>query len=244
MEYTKKEGMDEIEKVVFAIPVFNAYNYLVGCLDSLDRSYPANTIILVNDASTDPRIWQHFEAYKSLRSRKTILANRSQRGWFTRAANTALKLALAETEKWLVILNSDCVVDPGSLEEMFSLWGELEQQGKTIGLMGCEGPQPRSHARYAEKVEPGYVTGHFYLFKKEFFIKEGFRFPQEDGEVSGFTAQGLFHIASDRALSYWMNRRGFSTIASYWAGVGHHGGRSWDHNVGALSQVRATTLRD
>lgn len=226
-----------------AIPVFNAYDALVACLDSLDRSYPTQTVVLVDDCSTDTRIRQHFAAYAASRPRKTVLVMRSSRGWFTRAANTALRSAWEVVGDWVVLLNSDTVVDAGAFEEMYACWQMAAEEGHTVGLVGCEGPQPSSHMRWSNKLEPGYVTGHCYLLNRQVMEREDFHFPQ-GGEWPGLLADSVFHIDSDHQLCHWMHMRGYATIASYWAAVGHHGGASWGHRLQDLARVSAAGLQD
>jgi len=46
------------------------------------------------------------------------------------------------------------------------------------------------------------------------------------------------HINSDRFLSYELNRVGYATVASFKSAVGHHGGKSWDYNLGRVSQIQ------
>ena len=233
------------EEVVLGIPVYNAYEYLVGCLDSLDQNYPQQLLILVDDQSSDSKIKQHFQAYAESRTRKTVCVYREKRGWFTRAANTCLRTAWDMGCEWLLLLNSDVVVDRGALEEMLTCWQLAEQEGHQVGLVGSHGPQPVTHKRWEVAREPGYVTMHAVLLNKNILEQNGIPgFPQADHQVKGFHASGLVHINSDRALSYWLNRKGLAPVVSYWSGIGHHGGRSWNYDLGAALGQNPAQLGD
>lgn len=225
------------------IPVRNALPYLKDCLAGLDQYYPDATLFVVDDGS-DAETANFLNNYSAANASRCSVETREIRGWFTRTTNQGLAAAHAHGQSpWVVTLNTDCVIGPGAFEELLWVWHHLEiSEGQKTGLVGAEGPQPETHPRFAIKTEPGYVTGHCVLFNKELLAKEKLRFPQDDNEVRGFSAQDLFHIASDRALSWEMNRRGLVTAASYWAAIGHHGGKSWGHRLQDLGKVNVKDL--
>ena len=228
-----------IEPFVIAVPIYNALGYVQKMLTGLDQYYPDRHLILVDDCSGTETA--DFIGSYSQGKPKTQLIRRPKRGLFTRAMNTGLAAALATEEPWIVTLNSDTEIGPGCFEEMFECWNlAYEHYKKPVGLVGCEGPRDQTHKRWLNKPEPAYVTGHAVLLKKEVLRHENLRFPQDNNEVRGFSAQDLIHIASDRALSWEFTRRGYLTVASYWAALGHVGGASWKYNWAELGRDART----
>jgi hypothetical protein len=49
---------------------------------------------------------------------------------------------------------------------------------------------------------------------------------------------GAAHIHSDKFACWEMNKLGWSTIAAMKAAVGHHGGKSWGHDLSKLGGIR------
>jgi len=97
------------------VPVFNAYEYLCRCLESLDRTTSADSrVLLIDDASTDIRVQSLLKAWvvKSNGNRR-LIAHQKNRG-FVATANHGMRLA--ETD--VVLLNSDTEVTTGWLERM------------------------------------------------------------------------------------------------------------------------------
>lgn len=242
---------DEIKNIAgsldIVIPVFRALDYLQKCLETLDAVYPKRNLILVSDGDAESYAYieQYLDKNHDLPG-STRHVPRERRGWFTRAVNTGLKESLSRnTSEWVVVLNTDCEIGSEAFEEMLGCWDVVENQMQLrVGCVGSHGPQPKEHPRMSLMREPGYVTMHGVLFNKQVMLKEGFRFPQNDNEVKGFSAHDLKHISSDRALSYWMNRKGYATILSYWSAIGHHGGRSWNYNLGEVYALKLQDLGD
>ena len=92
------------------IPVFNAHDCLVDCLRSLDRHNPAASVVVVDDASDDPRIAPLLESWTGERPSVRLVRLPENRG-FVHAANRGV----AETDGDVVLLNSDTVVTSGWL---------------------------------------------------------------------------------------------------------------------------------
>lgn len=223
-----------MNSIDIVIPVYNALDFVQDCLRGLDAYYPERRLILVDDCSGDEtKSW--LSDYASKLGGTTEVIWRERRGWFTRASNTGIRRALENDDApWIIVMNSDCQMGAGAFEEMLFCWDEAEHQhGKPTGMLGANGPREQTHKRYMLKPEPGYVTGHCLLLKKSLLRWEKLRLPQDSNEVKGFQAHELVHINSDRALSYQWNRLGYLTVESYWAAVGHHGGKSWGYDLGA-----------
>jgi GT2 family glycosyltransferase len=95
------------------VPVFNAHDYLRGCLASLSAHCPDAQILVIDDASTDERIEPLLEAWETGSARRRLIRLEHNRG-FVHAANRGLR----ETSGDVVLLNSDTVVTPGWLEAL------------------------------------------------------------------------------------------------------------------------------
>lgn len=97
------------------VPVFNAFEFLVPCLDSLERTIPADTsIVFVDDASTDIRIKPLLQAWVKKSGRyRNLITNRQNKG-FVAAANIGMRWANSD----VVLLNSDTVVTEGWLQRL------------------------------------------------------------------------------------------------------------------------------
>lgn len=218
------------------IPVHDALPFLQHCVDTVCQHTKNFRIIFVDDYSDEMT-----QAYlrQALKDHPDWLCVRTgKQKWFTRASNLGLRLV--RTEKAL-LLNSDCEVNEDWLGEMHAVWNDVEQQrpGVRIGLVGsiaCDLNLPRWIETHVNK--KGYVTGHCYLMSipviNELATRRGtpgWYFNEKEVEQ--------IHIASDRILCWDLNQNGFTTIGAYHAAVGHHGGKSWGHNLGSIPATLA-----
>jgi glycosyltransferase involved in cell wall biosynthesis len=215
------------------IPVHNALEYVRDCLDSVFTKTKNFRFILVDDFS-DLETTKHL--HRVLGHQPTALYIRTgQQKWFTRASNLGLRLVRTSR---CVLLNSDCVVDEGWLDELYDVWAEAESVivGKRIGLVGSHQSmeEPR---RWGEYAEPGYVTGHCLLLSIPIISEIADRRGNSGWYLDEVHREAL-HINSDRFLSYELNRAGYATVASFKAAVGHHGGKSWGHDLGRIAGVQ------
>jgi GT2 family glycosyltransferase len=219
------------------IPVHNALPDVQECLATLTAHTTDYRLILVDDCSdreTSDYLYQFCLDHPS-----ALMIRTSKQRWFTRASNLGLRLLRTERS---VLLNSDCVLDSGWLDELFAVWDECQQQNpqRKIGLVGSiqSAEEPR---RYAEYLHPAYVTGHCWLVSVSalFDISAARGMP---GFYLDEVTHGAAHICSDRNASWELNKLGYATIASFKAAVGHKGGRSWNFNLGAVSALRPSDL--
>jgi O-antigen biosynthesis protein len=101
-------------RVSVIVPIHNAYEDLRRCLASLERNTTARDteILLVDDASTDPRIaglleeWGRLDGVRTLRNEENL--------GYTRTVNRGI----AESSGDVVLLNSDCEVTPRWLQHL------------------------------------------------------------------------------------------------------------------------------
>jgi len=215
------------------IPVHNAAADLRECIDTLRQHTRSYRVILVDDFS-EPEA-ENLCRQIAKEDPSTILIRSERQRWFTRAVNLGLRLVRTERS---VVLNSDCVLGEGWLEELFAVWDECQAQcpQKRIGLIGSimSDEEPR---RYAESIKPDYVTGHCWLLSVNCLFDVSARRGMP-GIYLDETKPGTAHIRSDVELCWDMNAMGIGTIKSFKAKVGHKGGRSWNYNIGAISGLR------
>lgn len=95
------------------VPVFNAHDCLVDCLASLDAHSPAAPVLVVDDASDDPRIAPLLRSWVAHRPAARLVSLPVNRG-FVHAANQGMEAAGGD----VVLLNSDTVVTGGWLEAL------------------------------------------------------------------------------------------------------------------------------
>ena len=98
--------------VTVVIPVFNAAEVLELCLASVARNTTGAELLIIDDASTDPRIAPLLDGY-ARRPGVRVLRNERNLG-FTGTVNRAM----AETMGDVILLNSDTVVPPRWLQNL------------------------------------------------------------------------------------------------------------------------------
>jgi GT2 family glycosyltransferase/glycosyltransferase involved in cell wall biosynthesis len=106
--YITPQAFSKIE-VAIVIPVYNAFSDLERCVASVLPSLRSGVrLIIIDDASTDPRVCQMLDALECLPSVK-ILKNGNNLG-FTRTANRGIAEAGLSD---VILLNSDTIVPDG-----------------------------------------------------------------------------------------------------------------------------------
>lgn len=95
------------------VPIYNAYEYLKACVDSLilytDLTY--NRILLLNDCSTDERVKHYLNTIQQ--DHIIVIHNESNLGF---SANINKGISMSEND--VVFLNSDTVVTCNWLEKL------------------------------------------------------------------------------------------------------------------------------
>lgn len=104
----------QLTSVDIVVPVFNGYNALKTCTQSLlEHTNPCNTITFLNDASTDDKVNQLLEHLANNHTHIKVINQTSNLGYL-KNVNTFL----SECENDVVLLNSDTRVTAGWLTEM------------------------------------------------------------------------------------------------------------------------------
>lgn len=101
-------------KVDIIIPIYNAFEELVRCVDSIINwtDLKKNRLILINDKSTDDRIYTYLEKIK--RESIIVIHNNMNQGF---SANINIGMAQS-AERDVILLNSDTVVTKGWVEKL------------------------------------------------------------------------------------------------------------------------------
>jgi GT2 family glycosyltransferase len=95
------------------VPVFNAFEYLRRCLDALAQASPGAEVLVIDDASTDPRVRPLLCRWVDAAPTRHLLLQAENRG-FVHSANEGMRQAAGD----VVLLNSDTEVTPGWLEAL------------------------------------------------------------------------------------------------------------------------------
>lgn len=103
-----------IKKVDIIIPVYNAFEDLCICVDSIQRNTDLqyNRLILVNDCSPDERIYPYLENCR--RENILVIHNKENRG-FSANINTGMEQS---KENDVILLNSDTIVTKSWIEKL------------------------------------------------------------------------------------------------------------------------------
>lgn len=98
------------------IPVYNAYEYLKECINSIaDNTKKCDyRLILINDKSTDIRIQKYFENLKKKKTDKIILLDNKKNLGFVKTVNKGM----AYSHNDVILLNSDTVVTNRWIEKI------------------------------------------------------------------------------------------------------------------------------
>ena len=98
---------------LIVIPVFNAFEKLQACLDSITRTMSPDTrVLLIDDASTDPRVLPLLQSWVTEAKPVRQLLLHAENQGFVATANHGMRVA--ETD--VVLLNSDTEVTTGWLQ--------------------------------------------------------------------------------------------------------------------------------
>ena len=109
--------MNTIKKVDIIIPIYNAFEYTKQCIDSVlkNTKLNKNTLILINDNSTDPKMLDMLNKVVSENAGKSIkLINNKENLGFVKNVNLGMKMSNND----VVLLNSDTEVTENWLPKL------------------------------------------------------------------------------------------------------------------------------
>lgn len=102
-------------QVTVVVPIHNALPLVEQCVDSvLAHTTGRYRLLLLDDASTDPRLWPRLEVYCRAYSQVACIRHHQNRG-FTATINHGCRLSGQDD---VVLLNSDTVVTPRWLDKL------------------------------------------------------------------------------------------------------------------------------
>lgn len=227
--------------IVIAVRATRQYpmeQYFVPCIESLKQTVSDYRVILANDSSDEVGTKVIESVFQTL-PKGSVLINTKEQNWFTRAYNKGLRMVKTP---YAVALNADTVLRPGWLEELYDVWREASTNGINVGLVGSVESEIEPY-RWKPVVQPDYVTGHCWLLSMSALLDAS-----ADRGTPGWyldeTTQRNIHIFSDNEICYRLQKLGYATIVSYKSGVGHHGGKSWGHDLSSIWPLRLEDLPD
>lgn len=116
--------------VDIVIPVHDAHDAFIACLESvLACTDSRHRLILVDDASTDPRIWQRIRSAANSRPNVEAIHHAHNLGYL-RTVNHAI----TQSQRDVVLLNSDTVVGPQWLDRLAAACHDDERSGMACPL--------------------------------------------------------------------------------------------------------------
>ncbi len=175
-------------KVSIIIPTKNQYEYIKRCLESIKEftTYKNFELIVVDTGSTDEKVWDLYEEYKSIFPDFKLLKWKKTFN-FSAVCNYGAK---DSTGEYLLFLNNDTeVISPSWIEDMLAY-----AQQEEIGTVGCKLLYPDNKLQHGGVIlgvggmndTPG-IAGHYFPV----FIDEPPQDPAQQLYVGGtrnFTA--------------------------------------------------------
>lgn len=237
--------MNAMPVLSICITYYNAPAYLLGCLDSFDRSPPAVSFefIVVDDASPTPA----GEVVRDA-SQVRILRMETNRG-FAGANNAGIATARG---KYVMLLNCDTEVRPGALDRMVE-YLEAHGDAAVVGarLLNADGTfQPQcKRGRLTPLTGLAYSLGLDRMFPRNRLFGEylmRYASPEETQDVRavsgacmmvrrsaietvGILDEHLVMYAEDLDWCYRFKRAGWRVVYLPTANVTHYGGRGGTH---------------
>lgn len=217
------------------LPVHNATDYVKNCVRMLYEKTSDFRLIIVDDFS-DIATREYLYGPECLgRSSANIYVRTNSQRWFTRAVNIGLKNVRTERA---IVLNSDCELGDSWLEQLYEVWDEAAGQ-HNVGLVGSNNMNDPNRPKWETLREPNYVTGHCWLVSMAALKQAAQTRGTPDLYLNELEAKCI-HIFSDNEICYLLNRIGLVTVVSYQSNVGHHGGKSWGHNLSLTWGLKIT----
>lgn len=227
----------DVVMALHATREYPAETYFAKCYEDLCKTVKDFRLILVADAC-DNQAWQTVDFIAKDR-RNTLLIRSNFQRWFTRAYNLGFRMVRTPR---VVALNVDTVLADGWLDELKMVWAEAESHGTRVGLVGSvySAPEPR---RWAFSVRPDYCTGHAWLISMQALYEASVSRGQPGWYLDETNWQNI-HIRSDVELSWRLNELGWGVVKSFKSAVGHHGGKSWGHNLVVVQCLKLEDVSD
>ena len=237
--------------VTIIIPIFNAFEDVGKCLESVLRHTPSpHEILLINDGSSDPRIESLLQGYVDNNPRVKIIENTQNLG-YTRTINIGCKSCSTD----VILLNSDTVVTPFWVDRLRASAHKKTEIGTVTPVSNNAGAFSVPEINRDNEIPAGYTldsyaglisklairnlpevatgSGFCLYIKRDVFDKVGFfdevHFPIGYGEENDFCL---------RALS-----AGFKNVIDDGVYIYHHRTASFGKEKAKLSEESRAQLR-
>jgi GT2 family glycosyltransferase len=180
----------------------------LDCLQSVIASVPAHDVVVVDNASSDGTCEAVRAAYPDV----TVVALRDNRG-YAGGNNAGIRHALHAGAEYVLILNNDTLVEPGSIQRLARALGEHPEAGAVAPLITYAEPSDRiwsAGASYDPKrlLRPGRMDGYRQhvsaagpLREIDRFTGAAVMFPRDILEGNGGFDEQLFFLYEDVDLS-------------------------------------------
>jgi GT2 family glycosyltransferase/glycosyltransferase involved in cell wall biosynthesis len=118
--------------ITIAIPVFNAFDAVVRCIESVVRNSPESCgLLILDDSSTDPKVRSYLDQLNARHARQILVKRNKENIGFIKTAN---RIFIEETTSDVILLNSDCEVPPGWVERLQSTAYEMSDTAAVCPL--------------------------------------------------------------------------------------------------------------
>ncbi len=203
---------EEPPMISVVIPVYNHYDYLEGCLDSLaeQRNVPFE-IVCVDDASSDFRVTELMRALSNRLPHLKVIIQSTNQG-ISRAQNDAVAVATGE---FVAFLDCDDALEPGALavirdyiqaypemDYFFTDRLDVDETGKVVRTArygGYEFLHFRGQEHIRSDLLDGMVASHLKVIRRSAYLAAG----GCDEALSGVQDWALaLTIAEDKSLYY------------------------------------------
>ena len=226
-------------KTDIIIPFYNQISLLSVCLKSLELSLKSNIrIILVNDGSDQ----RNLETIKNSNFQLNLqIINHDQNKGFRESINTGLQVC---NKKYVVLLNSDTIITPGSIEKIIGLLeknenikaaspvsnaiGDIYQFRDGLKYIGNDiSSLFRNISKASESLHRNnlglfsrvpFLTAFCIALDREFFIK-----------IGCFSKDYIHGYFEDLDLSCRIREAGYDLVVSENAFVFHHSQGTYKH---------------
>jgi glycosyltransferase involved in cell wall biosynthesis len=191
-EIAKKRNTDMRAPLIsVVVPVYNHYTHLRQCLSSIARQTirGAYEIVVVNDASTDPRVSEVLRAFAAAVPAVKLIEAPMNMG-ISKAQNAAVEAAAGT---YVAFVDCDDYLPQGALTEVekhladapdyiFTDRFDVDQTGRTLRIAEYGGyEQIRPTGNIAGDLAQGMVASHLKVIRRQSYLDIGGSDPNFDG---------------------------------------------------------------
>lgn len=184
LHVTRPLSCDPLVSII--IPVYNHAEYLERCiLSALEQENARCEVIVVNDASTDPRVGDILDDLADRYPRQLIIHHQAQNGGISRAQNQALFLSKGEV---IAFLDCDDYLAPDAIAKSLAAWRDdtvylhtgrvnVDEQDREINRIHFESLPRQDY--FSENLRAMFAT-HLKMIRRDVFGRVGVFDPRFD----------------------------------------------------------------